>query len=91
MGLTLLLLASKLLPLLPARIIGLRGIEAFSMALLLAAPLSLLVVAGTLGQKMGLLSPSLNGMLILTAVLASIVYPMVFRLLAPRLKQDKSK
>jgi Kef-type K+ transport system membrane component KefB len=90
-GLTLLLLASKLLPLLPARIIGLRGIEAFGMALLLAAPLSLLVVAGTLGQKMGLLSPSLNGMLILTAVLASIVYPMVFRLLAPRLKQDKSK
>lgn len=87
-GLAVLLLVAKLLPLLPARLIGLRGTEACGMALLLSAPLSLLVVAGTLGQKMGLLSPSLNGMLVLTAVLASILFPMLFRLLVPRLKQD---
>lgn len=89
LGLAGLLLAAKLLPLLPLRVIGLRSKEAFGMGLLLAAPLSLLVVAGTLGQKMGLLSPALNGMLVLTAVLASILFPMLFRVLAPRMKQDK--
>ncbi len=59
------------------------------MGLLLAAPLSLLVVAGTLGQKMGLLSSELNGMLVLTAVLASILFPTIFRFLVPQLKQHK--
>jgi Kef-type K+ transport system membrane component KefB len=89
-GLAFLLLAAKALPLLPTRMIGLRGDEACGMALLLAAPLSLLVVAGTLGEKMGLLSASLNGILVLTAVMASVLYPMLFRLLAPRLRRDKS-
>jgi Kef-type K+ transport system membrane component KefB len=89
LGLAGLLLAAKLLPLLPAYMLGVRGAEVLGMGLLLAAPLSLLVVAGTLGQKMGLLSSALNGMLVLTAVLASILFPMLFRFLVPRLKQDK--
>lgn len=86
LGLVGLLLAAKLLPLLPTLLFGVRSDEMAATALLLAAPLSLLVVAGTLGQKMGLLSPSLNGLLILTAVVASILFPMLFRIFARRLK-----
>lgn len=86
LGLVGLLLAAKLLPLLPTLLIGVRGDEMAATALLLAAPLSLLVVAGALGQKMGLLSPDLNGMLVLTAVVASFLFPMLFRLFARRLR-----
>lgn len=77
--LTLMVLVSNLYPLLLARPMGLRWLEAFGMSVLLSAPLSMIVVAGTLGQKMGLLSAELSGALILTALLASILYPSLFR------------
>lgn len=67
-----------------ARPLGLRPGEAGALAVLLSAPLSMIVVAGTLGMKMGLLSSELNGSLILTALLAGILYPTLFRPLARR-------
>lgn len=77
--LTLMVLVSNLYPLLLARALGLRWIEAVGMSVLLSAPLSMIVVAGTLGQKMGLISTELGSALILTALLASILYPSLFR------------
>ncbi len=77
--LTLMVLVSNLYPLLLARPMGLGWLEAVGMSVLLSAPLSMIVVAGTLGQKMGLLSAELSGALILTALLASIIYPSLFR------------
>ena len=53
--------------------------EGLGMSLLLSAPLSMIVVSGALGVKMGLLSEELNGQLILTAVGSSILFPVAFR------------
>jgi Kef-type K+ transport system membrane component KefB len=83
--LTLMVLASNLYPLLLARVLGLRWIEAVGMSVLLSAPLSMIVVAGTLGQKMGLITTELASALILTALLASILYPSLFRPIGRRI------
>lgn len=56
--------------------------EGFSLAVILSAPLSMIVVAGTIGQKMGLISTGMAGTLILTALLSSVIYPSLFRILA---------
>lgn len=83
--LTLMVLVSNLYPLLLARPMGLKFLDAVGMSVLLSAPLSMIVVAGTLGQRMGLLSDELGGALILTALLASVIYPSLFRPLARKL------
>ncbi|HSH70668.1 MAG TPA: cation:proton antiporter [Deferrisomatales bacterium] len=83
--LSLLLFAGRLLPVLFRRRLGLRPVEAWGMALLLSAPLSMLVVAGTLGERMGMLDAADAGALVVAAVASSIVYPYVFRRLGPRL------
>jgi Kef-type K+ transport system membrane component KefB len=80
--LTLMVLASNLYPLLLARPLGLSLKEAGGMAVVLSAPLSMIVVAGTLGEKMGIIDSDTAGALVLTALLASVVYPSLFRLLA---------
>jgi Kef-type K+ transport system membrane component KefB len=49
---------------------------------LLSAPLSMLVVAGALGVKMGLLDERTKSTLVLTALFASVLYPLLFRHLA---------
>ncbi|BDV44216.1 sodium:proton antiporter [Geotalea uraniireducens] len=86
--LTLAVFASNLSPLLLARPLGVTLLEATGMALLLSAPLSMIVVSGTIGMKMGLVSPTTSGALILTALLASILYPSLFRVLARRFAGD---
>lgn len=83
--LTLMVLVSNLSPLLLARPMGLRTLDAVGMSVLLSAPLSMIVVAGTLGQKMGLLTDELASALILTALLASILYPSLFRPIGRRI------
>jgi len=82
--LTAMVLVSNLYPLLLCRPLGLSLKEAGGMAVLLSAPLSMIVVAGTLGERMGLIGPEASGALVLTALLASVVYPSIFRLLARR-------
>ena len=64
--------------------------EGFSLAVILSAPLSMIVVAGTIGQKMGLISAGMAGTLVLTALLSSVIYPSLFRILA-RQKPEPAK
>jgi ABC-type uncharacterized transport system permease subunit len=59
--------------------------EALGMSLVLSAPLSLLVVAGALGEKMGLITADMNGALVLSAILSSILFPSLFRPLGKKL------
>jgi len=80
--LTLMVFVSNAFPLLLSRFMGLGTREALGMSLILSAPLSMIVVAGTLGEKMGLLTPGMNGSLILTAIVSSIVYPSLFRVVS---------
>ncbi len=82
--LTLMVLVSNLAPLILARPLRLSLREAGAMSILLSAPLSMIVVAGTLGKRMGLLEPEMSGPLVLTALFASILYPTLFRPLARR-------
>ncbi len=83
--LTLAVLGSNLYPLVLAKPLRLSRTEAWGMSILLSAPLSMIVVAGTLGEKMGLLSPAMVSTLILTALASSVLYPSLFRPLARRL------
>jgi len=83
--LTVMVLASNLYPLLLTRPLGLNVREAAGMSVLLSAPLSMIVVAGTLGEKMGLISPETTGALVLTGLVASILYPSLFRVLGRKL------
>ncbi len=63
--------------------LGLDTRQAVRMALLLSAPLSMMVVAGTIGARMGIISSELMNILILAALLASLLYPFLFRRLVP--------
>ncbi|VAX29378.1 NA+/H+ antiporter (napA), putative, partial [hydrothermal vent metagenome] len=83
--LTLMVFVSNVFPLLLSRFMRLGSLEAVGMSLILSAPLSMIVVAGALGEKMGLLTPEMNGSLILTAIISSIIYPSLFRAVSRRM------
>ena len=87
--LTAAVLLSNFYPLLLARPLRLSLLQAAGMSVLLSAPLSMIVVAGTLGRKMGIIDSDTAGALILTALLASVLYPSLFRLLGRRLAPEK--
>ncbi|MEJ2201693.1 MAG: cation:proton antiporter, partial [Desulfuromonadaceae bacterium] len=78
---TLMILVSKLVILPLHRPLGLEFVQAMSMTLLLSAPLTMIVVASTLGMRMGFLSQETNGALVLTALFASFLYTSLFRLI----------
>jgi hypothetical protein len=70
---------SNLAPVLFSRPMNITLVESLGMSLLLSAPLSLIVVAGTLGRKMGFLSDETGSALILTAILSGVIYPYLYR------------
>ena len=83
--LTAMVFASNIFPFFFARFMKLSGTESLAITLLLSAPLSLIVVSGTLGARMGLISDEMKGTLILTALISGILYPFLFRLISGRL------
>ncbi len=87
---TLLVFVSNVFPLLFSYVMRLKIPEALGMSLILSAPLSMMVVAGSLGVKMELITEPMNDALILTAVTASIMFPSLFRLIARRLVKKES-
>jgi Kef-type K+ transport system membrane component KefB len=89
--LTAAVLLSNLFPLLLARPLRLSLLQAAGMSVLLSAPLSMIVVAGTLGRQMGIIDSETAGALILTALFASVLYPSLFRFLRPRLTPEERK
>jgi Kef-type K+ transport system membrane component KefB len=82
---------SNIFPVMFSRFMGLRNLEGLGMSFLLSAPLSLMVVAGTLGVKMGLIDEALRDTLILTAVLSSIIFPSLFRVTTKKLYQREEE
>jgi Kef-type K+ transport system membrane component KefB len=77
--LTVMVFCGKLGVVLFARPLEMTATQALGMALALSAPLSLIVVAGELGRKLGFLSAETEGALILTAILSGVLYPYLFR------------
>ncbi|VAX34630.1 NA+/H+ antiporter (napA), putative, partial [hydrothermal vent metagenome] len=86
--LTLMVFVSNVFPLFLSRFMGLGSLEALGMSLILSSPLSMIIVAGTLGEKMGLLTPEMNGSLILTAIISSVIYPSLFRAVSRRMSSS---
>jgi Kef-type K+ transport system membrane component KefB len=86
--LTLMVLASNVFPLLFSYFMRLKNIDALGMSLILSAPLSMMVVAGTLGVRMGLITDPIRDALILTAVISSVLFPSLFRPIARRFAKN---
>jgi len=86
--LSLMILAGNGFPLVFHSFMGIGKLEALGMSLILSAPLSMLVVAAALGERMGLINNEMKGILILTAIVSGVVYPLLFRILGKRLKTD---
>ncbi len=78
--------ASNLPALFLKHFLGLTLKEGLFMMLLLSAPLSMIVVAGTLGTRMGLIEGRMENTLVLSALFASLIYPFLFRLLARKIR-----
>lgn len=83
------ILASNLPALIVRHFLGLSLREGFLMTLLLSAPLSMIVVAGTIGTKLGLIGETVKNTLVLSALFASIVYPFFFRVFARSLPSEE--
>jgi Kef-type K+ transport system membrane component KefB len=73
------LFTSRFGVLLFGRVLGFSPLETAGTALILGAPLSLLVVASALGKRMGLLSSDMAGSVVIAAILSGILYPFLFR------------
>lgn len=50
-------------------------------ALVLSAPLSILVVFGNMGVSLKLIDPAFNATILLVAIVTSLVYPIIFKML----------
>lgn len=87
--LTLTVFASRIFPLLFAHLMRLKFMESFSISLIISAPLSMMVVAATLGVRMNLLTDVMKDSLVVTAVAASIIFPSLFRPVAKRLVKEE--
>jgi Kef-type K+ transport system membrane component KefB len=83
--LTLSVFLSNIFPIIFKKWLNLKTIEAFAMALLLSAPLSMVFVAGAIGTKMRLISSQMNDVLIISAMFSSLLYPACFRIMSKRL------
>ncbi len=87
--LTLTVFVSNIFPLFFYRLLRLSLREAFCMILLISSPLSMIIVAGTLGAEMGFIDETTNAVLILTALFSSLIYPVLFRMVSSPL-HDKT-
>lgn len=78
--------AAALCKLLPALIIAPRGMslrERFGVGCLLASPLTLIVAIAAIGRSLGLITPGVQASLLLLAILLSLTFPTLFKLVAP--------
>ena len=79
-GLGLLLLVARVVPAIALTAgVGLRVRESLGVALLLGAPLTLLVAIARLGQDLGVLQPAEASSIVLLAILVSVSLPVGFR------------
>lgn len=83
--LTAAVLAGRFSTVVLGRFLGLSSLQSVGTAVLLGAPLSLLVVASALGKRMGLLSPEAAGAVVIAAILSGVIYPFLFRQIVLRM------
>lgn len=76
-------LVAKLLPSILLLILGLKIREVAAGAFLLATPLTLLVAIAALGQELQVIDATTSAAVILLAIVSGVVFPTLFKLLAP--------
>ncbi|HUT54304.1 MAG TPA: cation:proton antiporter [bacterium] len=84
-------LAVKIIPSLLFRRSGLTFRELIAAGLLFAAPLTLTVAVAEVGKRVGAISSSLQGSLILAAIATGLISPYLARLILPRSAPPGSK
>ncbi len=89
--LTAMVFAGNVFPLILKPFMKIKIEGALGMCFLLSAPLSMMVVAGTLGVKMELLSEEVKDSLILAAIFSSVLYPSLFRPIARKILTDSAE
>ena len=77
-------LVSKVVPSILLMLLGLRLRAVAAGALLLATPLTLLVAIAALGREMEVIDPPTSAAVVLLAIATGVVFPTLFKLLAPR-------
>ena len=80
-------LASMVAKLVPSTLLLLLGLQLRAVAagaFLLATPLTLLVAIAALGREMEVIDPPTSAAVILLAIVTGVVFPTLFKLLAPR-------
>ena len=77
-------LVAKLMPSTLLLLLGLRFRAVAAGAFLLATPLTLLVAIAALGREMEVIDASTSAAVILLAIVTGVVFPTLFKLLAPR-------
>lgn len=83
-------LAAKLVPSLLLLLVGIPLRAAAAGAFLLATPLTLLVAMAALGREMEVIDASTSGSIILLAIVTGVVFPVAFKLIAPRVAKETS-
>lgn len=77
-------LVAKLLPSLLGLVLGLPFRATLAGAFLLATPLTLLVAIAALGEELDLIDESTSAAVILLAITTGVVFPTIYKLIAPR-------
>lgn len=83
--LTAMVFASNILPLVFHRFMKTTTLEAASVSVLLSCPLSMMIIAGTLGVKMQLITEGMYYSLIIASIISGVLYPSVFKYLGNRI------
>ena len=67
--------------------------EACAMTLLLSSPLSMMIVAATIGEKAGLLSGAYFDSVVLSSIISTLLFPLLFRPFARKIGEqgDRAK
>ncbi len=65
--------------------IGITLKQSMLASLLLSAPLSMMIVASTIGLRIGLINKEIHAAVVMASVIAGIVYPFLFRLFSQKL------
>jgi len=60
----------------------------FSSGILLTSTLSLVIAAATIGERLGILTPEMRGVLILSAIITCIFAPMLFKQWMPKVEPE---
>jgi Kef-type K+ transport system membrane component KefB len=88
---TIMAFLSKIFLMLFSYFMRLKIMDAFGISLILSAPLSLMVVAGTFGVRMGLIDEGMKDALVITAIISTIVFTSLFRPIARRMRDDTAE